>query len=106
MHHTRAQDRASKTGVASDHTSSRGRLKPPLRFMYCRYLRCAFFLTASILQRGSPTSLPAVLSKAEKPIISAIIFASRSSRGGSSISSLFVIEDEGPSVGAEVSSTD
>ena len=54
------------------HASSSGRLKPPRRFMYCRYLRWSFFLTASTLHRTSSTLLPAVLSKAAKPMIAAI----------------------------------
>ena len=51
-------------------TKSNGRLNPPLRFMYCRYLRLSMTCT-------SPTSLPStflpfVVSKPQKPIVLSI----------------------------------
>lgn len=55
-------------------TKSKGRLKPPLRFMYWRYLR--FRITCT-----SPTSLPStfrflVVSNVQKPIVLSISISS------------------------------
>jgi hypothetical protein len=62
-------------------TKSRGLLKPPLRFMYCLYLRLRMTCTAP--GSFSVTCFPLVVSNAQNPIvriisISSTLFPSRS----------------------------
>lgn len=64
---TRLSCESNKNIVNNQATKSNGRLNPPLRFIYCRYLR--FNITCTSPALFPSTFLFFVVSKPQKPIV-------------------------------------